>query len=83
MSLGPAIKPKPPAPKPEWTRAERRGFWRHRDPPHRLRYDPDAWEQAAATLEDNARRVELEPDYPVYPPLPDDSGFIPPLIDRE
>ena len=63
MKLGPAIKPKPAEPPPEWTRTARKGFWRHRDPPHRLRFDPDAWEQAAATLEDNARRqAPLDPD---------------------
>jgi hypothetical protein len=55
--LGPAVVPKVEE-KPEWTRVpDRKGFWTHRDPPHRLRYDPDAWEQAAATLEANAREA--------------------------
>jgi hypothetical protein len=56
--LGKKVVPPPPPEKPEWSRClekSKRGFWRHRDPPHHLRYDPDAWEQAAATLEDAAR----------------------------
>lgn len=58
MILGKKITPPKPDPAPEWTRClerGRKGFWQHRDPPHRLRFDPDAWEQAAAHLEANAR----------------------------
>lgn len=68
-ALGKKVVPPKPDPEPEWTRClekSKRGFWRHRDPPHHLRYDPDAWEQAAATLEDSTRRAKppVEPDIP-------------------
>jgi hypothetical protein len=50
--LGRRIEPKKPDPAPEWKRDPKvKGLYRHRDPPHRMRYDPDAWEQAAAHLE--------------------------------
>ena len=54
-TLGKKVVP-PVVEKPEWAPIrDKRGFFQHRDPPHRLRYAPDAWEQAAATLEDNAK----------------------------
>lgn len=43
--------------RPEWSRVSgaRLGTWRHRDPPHRIKFEPTAGEQAAASLEDAAR----------------------------
>jgi len=57
MSFGPPIRPAMKKDtRPEWVRdPKRKGLYRHRDPPHFMRYDPDAWEQAAATFEDDER----------------------------
>lgn len=54
--LGRKVIPPKPAAGPEWIRDPSiKGMYRHRDPPFYTRFAPDAWEQAAATLEDNAK----------------------------